>query len=388
MDYSKYERIRPLIPSEVPAAIEELLANPELRAAYESLGPALPWEQLSHILKDCHSVADFKTAFSAGLVRHIMKLTCRSVAPLQGTEVLKPECAYTYISNHRDIILDSAFLNVLIYDAGFQYPEIAIGDNLLVRPWVEKLVKLNGNFLVRRNLQGREVLLAAKELSNYMNDAILDGIPLWIAQREGRAKNSDDRTQPALLKMLSLGGSTRSFVDNLRSLNIVPLTCSYEYDPCDYLKAQEMQCKRDIEGFKKSPQDDAINMRTGVTGYKGRVTFTIGKPLNSLLDNYDWVSIPASEQPERVAEIMDKEIHRNYTLYPSNYVALDMLKGSSDNSKYYTAEEQAEFVKYLDGQLNKILLPEGVQRDEDYLKARILEMYANPVINHQKALAH
>ena len=221
-----------------------------------------------------------------------------------------------------------------------------------------------------------------------MNDAIRDGIPLWIAQREGRAKNSDDRTQPALLKMLSLGGSTRSFVDNLRSLNIVPLTCSYEYDPCDYLKAQEMQCKRDIEGFKKSPQDDAINMRTGVTGYKGRVTFTIGKPLNSLLYNYDWVSIPASEQPERVAEIMDKEIHRNYTLYPSNYVALDMLKGSSDNSKYYTTEEQAEFVKYLDGQLNKIVLPEGVQRDEDYLKARILEMYANPAINHQKALAH
>lgn len=386
MDYNQYAHIRPLLPSEVPATIQELLQEDELRVAYESLGMSYRWEDLGALLSNCSSVADFKTQLSAHIVRHVMKHTCKSVASLQGVEQLSLDGAYTYISNHRDIILDSAFLNVLAHDAGLKYPEIAIGDNLLVRPWVEKLVKLNGNFLVRRNLQGRDVLLAAKELSGYMNDAIQIGISLWIAQREGRAKDSNDRTQPALLKMLSLGGATRSFIDNLKHLNIVPLTCSYEYDPCDYLKAQEMQCKRDISGFKKSPLDDATNMKTGVMGYKGRVEFTLGRPLNSLLDEQEWSNIPASEYPERVAELLDSEIHRHYTLYPANYLAWDMLEHSDQHSSYYTEEDRQIWEQYLVNQLAKVTLPAGLSPDYDFLRTRILEMYANPAINHYKAL--
>lgn len=385
MDYAKYNDIRPLLPEEVPAAIQRLLANEDLRKVYESLGTPPSWEELGHILKDCRSVNDFKAMFSAKLVYFVMKHTCQAVAPLQGLEHLSKGKAYTYISNHRDIILDSAFLNVLLHDAGFDFPEIAIGDNLLVSPWVEELVKLNGNFLVRRNLQGREVLLAAKQLSAYMNDALASGIPLWIAQREGRAKDSNDRTQPALLKMLSLSGGKRGIVDNLKNLNIVPLTCSYEYDPCDYLKAREMQLKRDMPDYKKTKAEDALNMKTGVLGNKGHVTFTMGRPLNTLLEGYLFEGIEEGRRAEVVADIMDREIHRNYTLYPINYIACDRLSGQKAHSDKYTAEDEALFDKYIQERISLIEMPLGYDRDDTFLTARLLEMYANPTINHLRS---
>lgn len=386
MDYSKYDDIRPLLPHEVPTVIAELMENAELRAAYESLGTGIAWDDLRPIVSQCKTVADFKKCFSSELVRFVMKHTCASVSPLLGTEHIDKSEAYTYISNHRDIILDSAFLNVLTYEAGAMFPEIAIGDNLLVAPWVESLVKLNGNFLVRRNLQGREVLLAAKQLSGYMQDAVAAGISTWIAQREGRAKDADDRTQPALLKMLSLAGGERGLIANLKKLNILPLTCSYEYDPCDYLKAREMQMKRDNPDYKKTKAEDALNMRTGVMGYKGRVVFTLGRPLNALIEAYDWDTVAESDRPEAVAAIMDKEIHRNYTLYPANYIAWDRLTAKDEHTQHYTHEDVATFDAYLAKQLSRITMPEGYEADEAFLTSRILEMYANPAINHHKAL--
>lgn len=386
MDYSKYQDIRPLLPEEVPAVIAKLLANEELRHVYETLGTEPSWEVLGEVLKHCGSVNEFKQMFSAKLVRYVMQRTCQEVRPLQGLVHLNKEQAYTYISNHRDIILDSAFLNVLLHEAGFKFPEIAIGDNLLVAPWVEDLVKLNGNFLVRRNLEGREVLLAAKQLSAYMNDALAAGIPLWIAQREGRAKDSNDRTQPALLKMLSLSGGKRGIVDNLKSLNIVPLTCSYEFDPCDYLKAREMQLKRDMPDYKKSKAEDALNMKTGVFGYKGRVTFTMGQPLNTLLEGYSFEGIEEGRRAETLAQIMDAEIHRNYTLYPINYIAWDRLSGTRVHSDKYSAEDERIAEEYISKQLSSIIMPEGYETDIPFLTERLLEMYANPAINHSKAL--
>lgn len=386
MDYSKYDDIRPLLPHEVPSAIQELLANADLRSVYETLGAEPRWDDLGGLLESCASVADFKRLFSAGLVRYVMARTCREVSPLLGVERLETGRAYTYISNHRDIILDSAFLNVMLYDAGFDFPEIAIGDNLLVTPWVERLVKLNGNFLVRRNLQGREVLLAAKQLSGYMNDAIAEGKTLWIAQREGRAKDSNDRTQPALLKMLSLSGGSRGIEANLRGLNIVPLTCSYEYDPCDYLKAREMQLKRDMPAYQKSKAEDALNMRTGVLGYKGRVVFTVGRPLNALLTPDKLEGVEEGRRAEVIASVMDREIHRNYRLFPINYIAWDRLLARDSHREHYTSEDVQTFEAYLSGQLARIEMPEGYERDDAFLTARLLEMYANPAINHYAAL--
>lgn len=380
MDYAKYDDIRPLLPEEVPGAIEGLIALPELRAIYERLGLSWSWEELSALLRSCRSVEDFKQRVSYHWVKQLMRGCCTSVE-LTGIEQLHPSRAYTYVSNHRDIVLDSAFLNVLLADAGAKYPQIAIGDNLMIYPWVETLVKLNGSFLVRRGLQGRQVLLAAKLLSEYMHDAVAEGQSIWIAQREGRAKDSSDHTQPALLKMLAMGSPERQPAAALASLNIVPVTCSYEYDPCDYLKAQEMQLKRDVAGYKKSPADDGINMRTGIQGWKGRVTFHIGRPLSQLLP------ADASElSVEELASLMDAEIHRHYVLYPLNYVAYDELEGT-DSSEHYTPEERAEALRYIEARLQLVQLPEGLEPDKAFLRHCILTMYANPLRNQRKALA-
>ena len=380
MDYAKYDDIRPLLPEEVPGAIEGLIALPELRAIYERLGLSWSWEELSALLRSCRSVEDFKQRVSYHWVKQVIRGCCTSVE-LTGAEQLRSGGAYTYVSNHRDIVLDSAFLNVLLADAGAKYPQIAIGDNLMIYPWVETLVKLNGSFLVRRGLQGRQVLLAAKLLSEYMHDAVAEGQSIWIAQREGRAKDSSDHTQPALLKMLAMGSPERQPAAALASLNIVPVTCSYEYDPCDYLKAQEMQLKRDVAGYKKSPADDGINMRTGIQGWKGRVTFHIGRPLSQLLP-----ADASGLSVEELASLMDAEIHRHYVLYPLNYVAYDELEGT-DSSEHYTAEERAEALRYIEARLQLVQLPEGLEPDKAFLRHCILTMYANPLRNQRKALA-
>ena len=380
MDYAKYDDIRPLLPEEVPGAIEGLIALPELRAIYERLGLSWSWEELSALLRSCRSVEDFKQRVSYHWVKQVMRGCCTSVE-LTGAEQLRPGGAYTYVSNHRDIVLDSAFLNVLLADAGAKYPQIAIGDNLMIYPWVETLVKLNGSFLVRRGLQGRQVLLAAKLLSEYMHEAVAEGQSIWIAQREGRAKDSSDHTQPALLKMLAMGSPERQPAAALASLNIVPVTCSYEYDPCDYLKAQEMQLKRDVADYKKSPADDGINMRTGIQGWKGRVTFHIGRPLSQLLP-----ADASALSVEELASLMDAEIHRHYVLYPRNYLAYDELAGT-DSSEHYTAEERVEALRYIEARLQLVQLPEGLELDKAFLRHCLLTMYANPLRNQRKALA-
>ncbi len=383
MNYDKYKDIRPLLSDEVAEAVEQLIAEPMLKQAFEVFETGMTWADLTAVLRSCASVAEFKKKVSYPLVYSVMKKTCKSVDFVMSQELSK-DTAYTYISNHRDIILDSAFLSVMLFERDYLFPEIAIGDNLLIFPWVETLVKLNGSFLVKRNLQGREVLLSAKQLSEYMNDAIQENIPLWIAQREGRAKDSSDHTQPALLKMLTLGAERGTdFLTAIKHLNIVPTACSYELDPCDYLKAQEMQLKRDTD-YKKTPADDGLNMQTGVLGNKGRVHFATGRPLNEILEAYDFSELKETERIEQVAQLIDEEIYRSYKLFPYNYVALDIMQGDITEGAYkayYTEEDHKNFLAYINSRIEAVNLPEGLVKDKDFLFERLVEMYANPAKN-------
>lgn len=380
----KYKAIRPLNPDEIAPVVEQLLANDTLRKAFESMNPGIAWDNLKEIMKTLNSTDDFKQKVAYHIVYAIAK---RSTFSLEGSGLSKLDNnkAYTYISNHRDIILDSAFINVLLFDAGKMMPEIAIGDNLMVAPWVESLVKLNASFLVKRNLQGREVLLAAKELSEYMQANILDkNRSQWIAQREGRAKDSNDKTQVALLKMLSLASKSSNPFEALKTLNIVPVTCSYEYDPCDYLKAQEMQLKRDTD-YKKTKADDAINMLTGLNGYKGRVHITINQALNTILDKLDLDSVEKGEELNTIASLMDKEIYKGYRLYPNNYIAYDLLFDTDKYRNNYSDKEKSEFESYISKQIDKIELG-SLEKDIPFLRNCILTMYANPTKNHHQEL--
>lgn len=373
---SIYDDIRPFEASELQDVYKRLLANEQFRQVLAYLYPGVPAEAIGAKMAECKTCLEFQLAFCYGFLKDLMAKASKGLDMDSGSvDVTK---RYTFVSNHRDIVLDSALLDVLLYDAGFGTTcEIAIGDNLLALPWVKDLVRLNKSFIVQRSLSPREFLMASKKMAEYMHYVVGEkNDNIWIAQREGRAKDSNDRTQPSILKMMAMGGEG-SPVDRLRQLHIVPLAISYEYDPCDFLKAAEFQLRRDVPGWKKTALDDVNSMRTGIMGYKGEVHYHCAPCIDGFLDNLS-PDIPKSKVFDVIAEHIDKEIFRNYRLYPSNYIALDMLEGNEAHAGRYTAEDKAVFEKYLQGQIARIDIP---NKDEAFLRERMLTMYANPARN-------
>ena len=373
---SIYDDIRPFDPEELPAAFERLLSDAQFQQVLGYLYPGVPLEAIKTKMMACKTNLEFQLAFCYGFLKDLMAKASKGFdMNVEAVDVTK---RYTFVSNHRDIVLDSALLDVLLYDAGFNTTcEIAIGDNLLSLPWVKDLVRLNKSFIVQRSLSPREFLMASKKMAEYMHYVVGEkNDNIWIAQREGRAKDSNDRTQPSILKMMAMGGEG-SPVDRLRQLHIVPLAISYEYDPCDFLKAAEFQLKRDVPGWKKTALDDVNSMRTGIMGYKGEVHYHCAPCIDGFLDNLS-PDIPKTKVFDVIAEHIDKEIFRNYRLYPSNYIALDMLEGNEAHAGRYTAEDKAAFEKYLQGQIARIDIP---NKDETFLRERMLTMYANPARN-------
>lgn len=373
---SIYDDIRPFDPEELPAAFERLLSDAQFQQVLGYLYPGVPLEAVKTKMMACKTNLEFQLAFCYGFLKDLMAKASKGFdMNVEAVDVTK---RYTFVSNHRDIVLDSALLDVLLYDAGFNTTcEIAIGDNLLSLPWVKDLVRLNKSFIVQRSLSPREFLMASKKMAEYMHYVVGEkNDNIWIAQREGRAKDSNDRTQPSILKMMAMGGEG-SPVDRLRQLYIVPLAISYEYDPCDFLKAAEFQLRRDVPGWKKTALDDVNSMRTGIMGYKGGVHYHCAPCIDGFLDNLS-PDIPKTKVFDVIAEHIDKEIFRNYRLYPSNYIALDMLEGNEAHAGRYTAEDKAVFEKYLQGQIARIDIP---NKDEAFLRERMLTMYANPARN-------
>ena len=387
----EFDEIRPYEPEEIQQAFNELLNDRQFALVLKGFAPWLPKSLRNGMLRmaffGVRTPLGFQKRFMKPLVKLIMRRHtdgCIFDDSKLSPRVLKADDRFTFVSNHRDIVLDSAFLDVMLVDAGYPTTvEIGIGDNLLIYPWIKRLVRMNKAFTVRRGLTPKETLRSSLLMSRYIHFAVSEKKEnIWIAQREGRAKDSDDRTQDAVLKMLAMGApeTAIAFVDKLRDLNIVPLTISYEFDPCDYLKAQEFQQKRDQAGFKKSRQDDLDNMRIGIFGYKGHVVYRPAAPINTWID--ELADIPKTEFYKALGERMDKEIHRNYHLYPCNYIALDELNGSTQYVDHYTAADKQRFEKYLQNQMAKINLPE---KDEPFLRERMLTMYANPLVNHLAA---
>ena len=377
MDIHQFDAIRPFEPSELPEVFDRLLQNEQFLQVLAYLYPGVPKEAIGMKMHQCRTNLDFQKAFCYDFLKNLLaKASLGITADFHNIDIKK---RHTFVSNHRDIVLDSALLHVELIDAGSDTTtEIAIGDNLLKLPWVKDIVRLNKSFIVERSLPMRQMLMASKRLSEYMHFVIAEkNDNVWIAQREGRAKNSDDRTQEAILKMMTMGGEG-TIAERLKALHIVPLAISYEFDPCDWLKAREMQLRRDVADWKKGPMDDVISMQTGIMGYKGHIHYHSAPCIDQWID-----SLPADMSKTdfyaAVAQHIDHEIWRGYRLYPSNYVALDLLRGNNDMASHYTEADRTAFEKYLEGQLAKINdLPNA---DTAFLRERMLEMYANPAIN-------
>ena len=383
-----FSDIRPYLPEELPQVYEQLLADPEFEVAVKHVMPDMDMGELAQALSQCRTNLEVQKTLFYPLVQMIM-MRFANGADMDASAVPDREHGrYTFVSNHRDIVLDPAFLSFLLVENGFPTTvEIAIGDNLLIRPWIQHLVRVSKCFIVQRSLSMRQMLLASAKMSRYMHYAVNEkGENVWIAQREGRAKDSDDRTQDSILKMMAMGGEG-SVIDRLKHLHIVPMALSYEYDPCDYLKACEFQLKRDIEGWKKSQQDDLKNMQTGIFGRKGHVHFHMAPCIDQWLDTLP-ADTPKTEVFTIIAQHIDEQIHASYRLYPCNLIAMDRILGT--HTEGYTEADVQAFDAYIDAQLEKVKAEPCVTSGEivpdwDFMRERMLTMYANPAINHFKA---
>lgn len=372
-----FDDIRPLNNDEVPVAIESLVASEGFQNALRYIMPGLDWDVFVREMRACKTKEEFKSTISYHAVMAVAKNSTFSLT-ISGRSRLPQHTACTFISNHRDIVLDVAFLNVLLYDIGQKLTQVAIGDNLLIYPWIDTVVRLNNSFIVKRDVSGRGKLEASIKLSAYIHHTIKETKEsIWIAQREGRAKDSNDYTQSSVLKMLSMGGK-QDLLTNLMSLHIVPIAISYEYDPCDYLKAQEFQLKRDQPDYVKSKRDDLLNMEVGILQNKGRVHYTVGSPINAALEKLD-AKLEKNELTAAVAKIIDRDIYAHYRFYPCNYVAYDMLYKTLRFRTNYDQRDKKLFETYLQQQIDKIRIPD---KDESFLRLKLLEMYSNPLRNN------
>ncbi len=376
-----FDAIRPFEPEELPEVFERLLGNAQFAQVVAYVFKDVPFDMLAQKMRACKTNLEFQVAFCYPFIKGLLQKA--SLGCDMNVDAIDMEKRYTFVSNHRDIVLDSALLDVLLVDAGCKTTcEIAIGDNLLSLPWVKDLVRINKSFIVERSVSLRQMLLSSKRLSDYMHLVIAQKHDnVWIAQREGRAKDSNDRTQESIIKMMAMGGEG-SLVERLKGLHIVPLAISYEYDPCDFLKAQEFQLKRDIADWKKGPMDDVVSMQTGIMGYKGHIHYDAAPCIDAWLDTLD-PDMPKADFFKAVATHIDEEVFRRYRLYPSNYVALDELEGTTAHADRYTAEQKAQFDGYIAQQMAKIQLP---NKDEAFLRERLLTMYANPARNQEQLL--
>lgn len=375
-----FDDIRPFDDSEVNENLKVLLED-------SNFGNILQFifkdqnriDQVKFALANIHTIKDLQLKFMYPLIDDLILKKSTSGLTSSGLNKLDKNTSYLFISNHRDIILDSAIMNFLIVREGMNTTEIAIGNNLLIEKWIELIVKLNRAFVVRRNLPVRELLMASKKLSEYIRrDIAHKNTSVWIAQREGRTKDGDDKTQQALLKMLNLS-NTNEIVDGFKELKIVPLSISYEIEPCGLSKVAELY-KKQTEGFEKTQEDDLRSMGEGLIRPKGHVHFGFGQPINAQIDLLD-KNEPVQIQIERIAETIDNQIYSSFKLWPNNYIAEDILNNTSNNLSEYNAEQFNQFATMLDEAV------QTVPGDKTVIRNMFLQMYVNPIINKRNSQA-
>ena len=380
----EFKDIAPYGESEFGEAMARLVKEPGFENAIRYIMPGADYNQLVQQLLHIRNAREFHQKIMFGILKNLEEKTTDGVTE-SGLERLKDGQNVLFITNHRDIVLDASFLGLALIRNGLPAQEVALGDNLLIFNWIEDLVRLNKGIIVKRNLRLTKALEAAKQLSGYIHYCITrKHESVWIAQREGRAKDSNDVTQESVIKMLALGSEKHELIERLMELNITPTAISYEYDPSDYLKVREFLARKRDSEFKKSQHDDLLSMETGILQYKGRVHFTIGNCINQSLENMRQLTDKV-EIIRGICAIIDKEIHLGYRIYPNNYIAYDELFGTSRFSSEYSKADVEKFEQYIQKQLNKVDLPDITDEERLFMRRQIMTMYANPLKNQLSA---
>jgi len=373
IDIHKFDDIRSYEDAEVSKLIGKVLDLRFYNVLVSRFFPREDPELLKAAFQKIDSIFDFQVKVIYPILKKVIMETSTQVTQT-GFERIEKETPYLFISNHHDIVLDPSVLNMLLYEHGFNTTKVAIGDNLLHKDWIRDLARLNKSFIVHRSAQGKEAFYYSQRLSNYIKKTIVDEKEsVWIAQREGRAKDGNDVTQVSLLKMLAFGGDEDKF-EYLKSLNFLPVAISYEYDPCDLLKVKEIAAKEKDIHYEKDEKQDELSMITGLTGFKGNIHVSIGEVIHHEFDDIMHHETP-KEQFSSLAERIDQQIQTNIKLWPSNFIAYDLLMNLNSFEEEYTKEEKEKFVQYIESKLEKNKL-----FDEE-ARIRLLSIYANPVKN-------
>ena len=372
---SKFDSIRFYHDEEVPKVLQNIAHHPMVKSLIDYTFPEYSDTQVNELVNSIHSIRDFQSKIIYHTLQQVLKNTSEGLSS-SGFENLDDNTSYLFISNHRDILLDTSFLNVLLMEHGKIMTGSAVGDNLVQKQLFMDLAKLNRNFIVKRGLSPRELLESSKLLSEYMHHLLKEeNRSVWIAQREGRTKDGNDATHQGVLKMIGMACNEDSMMDYFKNLRIVPVTISYEYDPTDKLKMPQLMAKMADELYIKDKNEDFLNLMSGVVGQKKRIHLHVGKALNTELDTIKNETTNVNKQIQMLAKVIDEKIISNYKLWPTNYIAYDLLNDTDRFANEYTDKEKQLFLRRLELKLDK---------GNEPMVDTFLEMYANPVVNKLK----
>ncbi|WP_426486702.1 1-acyl-sn-glycerol-3-phosphate acyltransferase [Flavobacterium sp. 2] len=371
----RFDAIRPFYDSEINEALHDVVNHPMMKTMMNFTFPEVEDEVWKDQLKKTHSIRDFQCNFIYNTIQKVLEKSSEGLTT-SGFEKLEPNTSYLFISNHRDILLDTTLLNVCLFEHGLVMTASAIGDNLVKKAFLATLAKLNRNFLVLRGLTPREMLQSSKLLSEYMGQLLLrENRSVWIAQREGRTKDGNDETNPGVLKMIGMGSDEENLMDYFKKLKIVPVSISYEYDPTDVLKMPQLMAEANNEVYVKDKNEDFMTILSGIMGTKKRIHISVGDVLDTEIDQIVAENDNANKQVQALAQTIDDVILKNYQLWPTNFIAYDILNETDKFAHKYKENEKQLFERRLEMRIGS---------DNPVTRQGFLAMYANPVVNKLK----
>lgn len=371
----RFDAIRPFYDSEINEALHDVVNHPMMKTMMNFTFPEVEDEVWKEQLKKTHSIRDFQCNFIYNTIQKVLEKSSEGLTT-SGFEKLEPNTSYLFISNHRDILLDTTLLNVCLFEHGLVMTASAIGDNLVKKAFLATLAKLNRNFLVLRGLTPREMLQSSKLLSEYMGQLLLrENRSVWIAQKEGRTKDGNDETNPGVLKMIGMASDEADLMNYFKKLKVVPVSISYEYDPTDVLKMPQLMAEANNEVYVKDKNEDFMNIISGIMGTKKRIHISVGDVLDTEIDQIVAENDNANKQVQALAQTIDDVILKNYQLWPTNFIAYDILNETDRFADKYKESEKSLFERRLEMRIGS---------DNPVTRQGFLAMYANPVVNKLK----
>lgn len=375
-DFAKefnFEMLRPYYDNETEEVMKRIAVDPLYHKAMAYLWPGISEAEAREKALGTRSPYEFQTGYMRHAIWTIVNTTSDGLS-YSGLDKLDRNKAYLFIANHRDILLDSAILQIILDKEEFETTEITFGSNLMEQGFITDFGKMNRMFMVKREGTVKELYDISRQLSAYLRHTIIDkNVSVWIAQRNGRTKDGSDMTQTGLLKMMNLSGG-KDFKQSFSELNIVPLSISFEYEPCDALKVQELYLSSLHSKYIKAPGEDINSILTGIQQPKGKIHLAFGKPIKEELEEIDKAP-NENEKIRLLALAIDKQIHHDYKLHAVNHIAYDILHDTDVFETTYTTEEKEQFLAYIDSHIAKL------KGEPEALKQLFLKLYANPVVN-------